>query len=212
VSFRGRLDPDSMDFLNFAIALHQALGIPGGDGGEEGLMAAIRRILHATDFSPASRPAFMRAVELARTNRAELIAVHVMSPPILYAPDGYAAPQVYERLLADLQADAQKQLGRLVASARSRGVRARGLLLEGVPHDRITRAARSTRANLVVIGTHGRTGLARLFLGSVASRVIATAPCPVLSVRAGTRAAPAASRPRRARPARRRAVSRGGRA
>jgi nucleotide-binding universal stress UspA family protein len=175
-------------------------------------MAAIRRILHPTDFSPASRPAFIRALELARTSRAELIVLHVMSPPILYAPDGYATPQAYDRLLADLQADAQKQLGRLVASAKSRGVRARGVLLEGVPPDRIARAARSTRADLVVIGTHGRTGLARLFLGSVASRVIATAPCPVLSVRAGTRAAAPASRPRRSRPARRRAVGRRGRA
>jgi nucleotide-binding universal stress UspA family protein len=150
-------------------------------------MAAIRRILHATDFSPASRPAFLRAVELARANRAQLIALHVMTPPVLYTPDGYALPQTYTSLLADMRAAAQKQLDRLVAAAKARGVRARGLLLEGLPHDRIARAARSIRADLLVIGTHGRTGLARLFLGSVASRVIASATCPVLSVRAGAR-------------------------
>jgi nucleotide-binding universal stress UspA family protein len=172
-------------------------------------MAAIRRILHATDFSPASRPAFARALELARANRAVLIALHVMTPPIPYTPDGYALPQTYDRLLADMRATAQKQLGRLVADARARGVRARGLLLEGVPYDRIARAVRSTRADLLVIGTHGRTGLARLFLGSVASRVIATATCPVLSVRAGTKGAARPSRRRRARPARRRAAGRG---
>jgi nucleotide-binding universal stress UspA family protein len=172
-------------------------------------MAAIRRILHATDFSPASRPAFSRALELARENRAALIALHVMTPPIPYTPDGYALPQTYDRLLADMRATAQKQLGRLVADARARGVRARGLLLEGVPYDRIARAVRSTRADLLVIGTHGRTGLARLFLGSVASRVIATATCPVLSVRAGTKGTARPSRRRRARPARRRAAGRG---
>jgi nucleotide-binding universal stress UspA family protein len=157
-------------------------------------MAAIRRIVHATDFSPASRPAFRRALDLARANRAELIVLHVMMTPILYTSDGYALPQTYDRLLADMQAEARKQLDRLVAGAKARGVRARGVLLEGLAHDRIVRAARSARADLLVIGTHGRTGLARLFLGSVASRVIATATCPVLSVRAGARSGPA--RPR----------------
>jgi nucleotide-binding universal stress UspA family protein len=152
-------------------------------------MRTIRRILHATDFSPASRPAFVRALELARAFRAQLIALHVMSPPIIYAPDGYALPAAYDRLLADARADAQKQLDRLVARARTAGVRARGFLREGIAHDQIARAARSTHAGLLVIGTHGRTGLARLFLGSVASRVVATAPCPVLSVRARPRAA-----------------------
>ncbi len=170
-------------------------------------MAAIRRILYATDFSPASRPAFRRALELARANRAQLIALHVMTPPILYTPDGYALPQTYDRLLVDMRAAAQKQLDRLVAGAKTRGVRARGLLLEGVPHDRIVRAARSTRADLLVIGTHGRTGLARLFLGSVAARVIATATCPVLSVRAGTRSAARGHSERRPSPTRRRAAA-----
>jgi len=82
-----------------------------------------------------------------------------------------------------VRSQAQKQLDKLLAKARAAGVRARGLLLEGVPHDRIVRAAKSRRADLVVIGTHGRTGLARLFLGSVAGRVVAAASCPVLTVR-----------------------------
>jgi nucleotide-binding universal stress UspA family protein len=55
--------------------------------------------------------------------------------------------------------------------------------MEGVTHEQITRAARSKRADLVVIGTHGRTGLAKFFLGSVAGRVVSTASCPVLTVR-----------------------------
>jgi nucleotide-binding universal stress UspA family protein len=58
------------------------------------------------------------------------------------------------------------------------------LLLEGTPADRIVRAARAHHAAVIVIGTHGRTGLARVFLGSVAERVVGTAPCPVLTVRA----------------------------
>jgi len=76
---------------------------------------------------------------------------------------------------------AQKKLDAVVARARAAGVRARGLLLEGQPAERILRAAKG--AGLLVIGTHGRTGLARFILGSVASRVVAGARCPVVTVR-----------------------------
>jgi nucleotide-binding universal stress UspA family protein len=147
-------------------------------------MSQFRRILHASDFSPASRPAFRRALELARTSRASLTIVHVYSMVVPMMGEGYATAQVYDRWLADIRADAQRRLGRLVAQARAKGVRAKGLLLEGIAHDRIVRAARSTRADLIVLGTHGRTGLGRAFLGSVAARVITLARCPVLTVRA----------------------------
>jgi nucleotide-binding universal stress UspA family protein len=146
-------------------------------------MSRFRRILHASDFSPASRAAFRRAIDLARTDRATLTIVHVYTPFIPLMGEGYATPQVYDKMLADVRAAAQRQLDRLVAKARQAGARAKGLLLEGVPYDRIVRAARSTRADLVVLGTHGRTGLGRLFLGSVAARVVTLAPCPVLTVR-----------------------------
>ncbi|MGH7393607.1 MAG: universal stress protein, partial [Candidatus Rokuibacteriota bacterium] len=63
------------------------------------------------------------------------------------------------------------------------GVRGRTLLLEGSTHDQIVRAAKSRRADLIVMGTHGRGGIAELFLGSVAERVIGSARCPVLTVR-----------------------------
>ena len=146
-------------------------------------MRGFRRILCASDFSRASRAAYARAVELARVNRAELTVVHVLTPFIPYVGEGYATPQAYETMLASARTHGQRELDRLVARARARGVRAKGLLPEGIPHDRIARVARSRRADLIVIGTHGRTGLARFFLGSVAARVIAIAPCPVLTVR-----------------------------
>jgi nucleotide-binding universal stress UspA family protein len=147
-------------------------------------MSRMRRILCPTDFSAASRPALARAVELCRANRAELLVMHVFNPVIPVAGEAYLTlPQAYERLLADSRAAAQKGLDRVVARARKAGVRVKGLLFEGIPHDRIVRAARSTRADLVVMGTHGRTGLARFFVGSVATRVIALAPCPVMTVR-----------------------------
>jgi len=145
-------------------------------------MSRIRRILHPTDFSRASSAAFKRAVDLAKGNRAELLLVHVMSPAVPVMADGYVSPQVYDDMAAAARAYGQKHLGALVSRAKRAGARAKGLLLEGVPHERIARAARSKKADLV-IGTHGRTGFAKLFLGSVASRVLTVSPCPVLTVR-----------------------------
>jgi nucleotide-binding universal stress UspA family protein len=146
-------------------------------------MSRIRRVLHPTDFSRASTAAFKRAVEMAKGNRAELLVVHVMVPAVPLMGDGYVSPKVYEDLEAAARSAAQKQLRKLVEKAKQGGARVKGLLLEGVAHERIAQAARARKADLVVIGTHGRTGFAKLFLGSVASRVLAVSPCPVLTVR-----------------------------
>lgn len=146
-------------------------------------MAAIRRILHPTDFSSASRAAFSRAVELAKANRAELLLVHVMTPYVPIAGEGYMPPRLWEEMEASTRAHARKQIDALAARAKKAGARVKTLLLEGVPHDRIARAAKGQRADFVVMGTHGRTGLARFFVGSVAERVVASAPCPVMTVR-----------------------------
>jgi nucleotide-binding universal stress UspA family protein len=142
-----------------------------------------RRVLHPTDFSRASGAAFTRALAEAREHRGQLLIVHVLSPVIPMAGDAYVSPAVYDQMGKAARAWGQKQMNRLLARARTARVRARGLLLEGVAADQIVRAARRQRADLIVIGTHGRTGVARFFLGSVAARVTATAPCPVLTVR-----------------------------
>jgi nucleotide-binding universal stress UspA family protein len=147
-------------------------------------MPRLRRIMHATDFSPASTAALKRAMAMAKADRAQLIIGHVMTPPSLALPgDGYISPSLYEDLETSARAQAQKRLNAIVARARKAGVRATGLLLEGVPHERIARAARAKKVDLLVIGTHGRTGLAKFFLGSVAARLIASVSCPVLTVR-----------------------------
>jgi nucleotide-binding universal stress UspA family protein len=146
-------------------------------------MKRIRRILHPTDFSSASRPALERALGLARDSRAELIILHVMAPIIPVVGEGYIPPQTYEAIDTAARKSAQTKLDALVARARKAGVRARGLLVEGTPHDRIVRAAKAQRVDLIVMGTHGRSGLARLFIGSVASRVVSAAACPVMTVR-----------------------------
>ena len=142
-----------------------------------------RRILHPTDFSPASRPAFARAVAEARADGAELWLVHVLSTVAPVTGNEYMSPTTYAEIQRSMQAYGQAQLDKLVAKAKASGVRVHGLLLEGSAVDGIVRAARSKRADVIVMGTHGRTGLARLLMGSVAQRVVGTAPCPVLTVR-----------------------------
>lgn len=142
-----------------------------------------RCIMHPSDFSPASRAAFAKAVLMAKQARAELLVVHALSIVMPVPGDGYISPKVYDEIAASSRAWAQKRIDRLLVKARAAGVRARGMLMEGVPHEQIIRAAKSKRAALLVLGTHGRSGLAKLFIGSVAARVVAAAPCPVLTVR-----------------------------
>ena len=142
-----------------------------------------RRILHPSDFSKASSAAFAKAIDMAKSSRAQLLVVHVMSPFVPIPGDGYVSPKVYDDLAASTRASAQKQLAKLLARAKTARVRAKGFLLEGVAHEQILRFAKSRRADLVVMGTHGRSGLAKLFLGSVAGRVVAAASCPVMTVK-----------------------------
>lgn len=146
-------------------------------------MKAFRRILHPTDFSRASGAAFAKALALAKENRAELLLVHVLLPSTPFVGNGYVSPKTYEELEVAARRGAERQLDRLLRKARSAKTRVKGLLLEGVAYEQIARVARRKRADLIVLGTHGRTGFSRFFLGSVAERVIPLAPCPVLTVR-----------------------------
>jgi nucleotide-binding universal stress UspA family protein len=140
-----------------------------------------RRVLHPSDFSSASDAAFKKAIDMAKASRAELLVAHVIVP----VSGEELSLQMYEDIRASIRARVSKQLDRLVAKAKKSGVRATALLAEGVPHEQIVHLAKTKRADLVVMGTHGRSGLAKLFLGSVAGRVVAAAPCPVLTVRGG---------------------------
>jgi nucleotide-binding universal stress UspA family protein len=146
--------------------------------------------LHPTDFSPASGPAFRQAIVLAKALRGEVVLVHVLSPvmlPIMSA-ELYIPPDTYAGLQRTARSVALRHLDRLVARAKQARVRVSRRLIEGTAiADRIVRAARALRADVIVMGTHGRTGITRVVLGSVATRVVATASCPVLTVRGRSR-------------------------
>jgi nucleotide-binding universal stress UspA family protein len=146
-------------------------------------MNMFERILFATDLTPASTPAFREAVGLASQNGAELIIAHAYHPPNMAQAEA-VAPGVYDEWDRALRVEAETRIGPLVEEAKKLGARVRTLIIAGAPGDAIAEGAKDSGADLVVMGTHGRKGVSRLFLGSVAARVISTAPCPVLTVRA----------------------------
>ena len=153
---------------------------PAGAGKEEP-RKRFRRVLVATDLTPASTPAVKKAIGLAAESGAELILAHAYQPPSLIL-EGYVPPATYDSWDESVQSEARRRLQPSLDEAQKAGVTARGLILTGAPEEAIIGAARDCDADLVVMGTHGRTGVPRFFLGSVASRVISTAPCPVMTV------------------------------
>jgi nucleotide-binding universal stress UspA family protein len=88
-----------------------------------------------------------------------------------------------DRLQKQARQWSTRRLASVAMRAKKAGVKASVLLREGDAADQIVRACRSTKSDLIVMGTHGRRGLQKFFLGSVAERVVATAPCPVVTVR-----------------------------
>ena len=148
---------------------------PGGD--------RIRTILFATDLSPASDRAFEEARRLAREFGAELVIAHAYDPASVLAL-GYIPAHAYLAWEDEYRASLEQKLDPLIDAARRDGIEVRSAILAGHPEQAIIEAAERERAGLILMGTHGRTGASRFFLGSVASRVIATAPCPVMTVRA----------------------------
>lgn len=144
-------------------------------------MKMIKRIVVPVDFTNFSSRAADYAVMLARRFKARIVLVHVIEPftydinESMWVVDHYTALKaIGDRLLTQQQ----KVLGK-------KGVTAQAVLLQGRPSYEIVEEARKRRADLIVMGTHGRTGLEHVVLGSVAERVVRLAACPVLTVGSG---------------------------
>ena len=144
----------------------------------------IRRILHATDYSKASARALDEAVDLAKQNHAELLILHVIEPMSSYAAgEDFGGAELYMKMEESAKQDAQRSMQKLMRKLQQAKLNAKSLLLNGTAHEQIVKAAKNRKANMIVIGTHGRTGVSKLFMGSVAGKVISLATCPVLTVR-----------------------------
>ena len=146
-------------------------------------MAGIRKILHATDFSKASARALQEAIKLAKDNGAQLLIVHVIEPTPYVAGGEFAGAEIYTQLDEMATRNAESSMRKLIGRLKKLKVRAESLLLRGLSHEQIVKAAKNKKADMIVIGTHGRTGLSKLFMGSVAGKVVSLASCPVLTVR-----------------------------
>jgi nucleotide-binding universal stress UspA family protein len=151
----------------------------------------VKHILFATDFSDCARQAQDYAIFLAGDWKAGLTILHVLE----FQP-GMDPDQPVNRMYLDqVRAESDRQLNALVSIATQRGMVVMARQVTGFPSQQIVQEAEQDKANLVVVGTHGRTGLAHILLGSTAERVVASAPCPVLTVRPCLdQAAPASSK------------------
>ena len=145
-------------------------------------MVAFRTILVPIDFSDHSSRALDTAVELAKLFDGKLHLIHSYPlPPVMFAPYEVSLPIDLER---SVRQAADRQLGECAARVRKAGLVAETTATAEAPADAIVACARKVGADLIVMGTHGLTGLKHLLLGSVAERTLRLAPCPVLTLKA----------------------------
>ena len=151
-------------------------------------MIRFQRILMATDFSQDCEAAFAEAAKMAREWGSRLTVLYAYEAPagasVLDLPAGD-----YFETLASVRAVAEKRLRDLVSRELTKGLDVRPLAVLGPPAETIVETAVRERTDLIVMGTRGRRGMTRLLLGSVAATVIATAECPVLTMRSAVRRA-----------------------
>ena len=150
-------------------------------------MLPIHTILHPTDFSDCSDGAFRLACALARDYDARIVVLHVVELPAVVSGDGM--------LVIPYSIDSEplrEQLQQLQSGDPKIPVEHR--LVEGYPAEQILRVAAEMSCDLILMGTHGRTALNRLLMGSVAEEVVRKAPCPVLTVKTPRRPAPSSGK------------------
>ena len=144
----------------------------------------IKRILVPLDFSSDSLNALAYAADFAKTFGAKLLLLYVVEPIYYATPtDMYAVNANVATLLEEQRRLGEQQLARIGTDLRKKGLSFRVMIKTGAPSQVITETAKGQRADMIIMATHGRTGLAHMFMGSVAEKVVRTASCPVLTVR-----------------------------
>lgn len=142
----------------------------------------IHRILAPTHFSEYSQQAVAYARELAQRFGATLMLLHVVELPP-YPLEWLPPSRLGGTLLEDLEQQATSDLAQVLPDARGAAVEVTRRAVVGIPYRKIVEVAEAENVDLIVMATHGRTGLSHLIMGSVAERVVRTAPCPVLTIR-----------------------------
>ena len=147
-----------------------------------------KKVLFTTDGSRFAEDSLPYAVDLAKQCKADLEVLTVIENPVFYGtPEATALydAEFYRSLSSELEKLAQASLDRATKAAAAAGVKATAKIRRGSPADEVVAESKEWGADVIVLSTHGRTGLGRLFLGSVANAVVHHAPCPVLLHRVG---------------------------
>ena len=146
----------------------------------------IKTILFPTDFSQGARAAMDYALSLAKDYKAKLILLYVVQDISIaewYIPSSISAADLVE----DMQKSASREMEKWAAEAATKAKDVEQLVVRGVPFVEIIRTAKEKSADLIVIGTHGRTGIDHMLFGSTAEKVVRKSGCPVLTVRTAGR-------------------------
>jgi nucleotide-binding universal stress UspA family protein len=147
----------------------------------------VTHILVPIDFSEYADCALHDAIELAQTLQARLTVLYVLHFSSLTL--GEASPAVLAATFEAMEANAQQRIKTAFARVQQAGLQGEGMVIEGIPFQVIIETAASRDIDLIVMDTHGRTGLTHALMGSVAEKVVRLAPCPVLVTR-GTEHSP----------------------
>jgi len=145
-------------------------------------MKPFEKILIAIDFSENSDYAFEYALTLARQFQAEMTIMHVINEPVDLR--GFYVPHIsFEQLEKEIEEGAEKMMEKFCQTKMVDFSNYKTAIVTGIPYEEIIRKAEETSTSLIVLGTHGRTGLDHLIFGSTAERVVRSATCPVLTIR-----------------------------
>jgi len=150
-------------------------------------MMTTQRFLVPLDFSEDANQALAYAIALASTLGARVTLLHVMqSPPWGGVDMDVTIPHAYSRFIQHLEAEVAHRMQACLERVTAGGLEGETAVVHGVPFQEILDTAKKQQVDLIIMGTHGRTGLQHVLLGSVAEKVVRLAPCPVLVVRQPT--------------------------
>lgn len=147
-------------------------------------MKTFRTILFATDFSECSEAAFGYALSLAKTYQAHLVVLHVINEPVDLR--GFYVPHIsFDKLEEEVRAGAEKMMEKFCRSHLGDFADFETSVEPGIPYETVIKKAGAVDADLIVVGTHGRTGLDHVLFGSTAEKIVRKSPVPVMTIRDG---------------------------